>query len=60
MNGVVYDPPRAGLPFLAVVLDNKGEVVVARSVPSVQAGESLIQQVMTEFAAAHGLKPEWK
>ncbi len=52
MHGVVYDPPGAGLPYLAVVLDNNGEVVVARSVPSVAAGESLIATVFAEFAAA--------
>lgn len=51
MNGVVYDPPRAGLPFLAVVLNN-GEVVVARAVASVAAGEALIGQVFADFAAA--------
>ena len=51
MNGVVYDPPAPGLPYLAVVL-HKGEVVVARAVPSVQAGESLIASVFQSFADA--------
>ncbi|BEP93273.1 hypothetical protein GmRootA79_16570 [Acidovorax sp. A79] len=60
MNGVVYDPPRAGLPYLAVVLDNNGEVVVARSVPSVAAGEALIQQTFAAFAADRGLNVQVK
>ena len=52
MHGVVYDPPKAGLPYLAVVLDNNGEVVVARSVPSVEAGELLISGVFNQFIDA--------
>ena len=52
MHGVVYDPPRAGLPYLAVVFGNDGEVVVARSVRSVADGESLIAQVFQDFANA--------
>lgn len=51
MKGVVYDPPAAGLPYLAVVL-NKGEVVVAKSVSSVAAGEALIAKVFSDFASA--------
>lgn len=52
MHGVVYDPPRAGLPFLAVVLDNDLQVVISRAVPGVAEGEALIQSVFAEFAAA--------
>ncbi|WP_295460744.1 hypothetical protein [uncultured Pseudomonas sp.] len=51
MKGVVYDPPGAGLPYLAVVLHNN-EVVVARAVSSVAAGEALIAKVFEDFAAA--------
>lgn len=51
MNGVVYLPPTSGLPYLAVVLHD-GEVVVARSVPSVAAGEELIASVFNGFADA--------
>ena len=51
MKGVVYDPPSAGLPYLAVVL-NKGEVVVARAVASVAEGEALIASVFQSFADA--------
>jgi hypothetical protein len=60
MNGVVYDPPRADLPYLAVVLDNNGEVVVARSVPNAAAGEALIQQTFEAFAAEKGLNVQVK
>ncbi|TWS07794.1 hypothetical protein FJD35_24240 [Pseudomonas mandelii] len=51
MKGVVYDPPGPGLPYLAVVLNN-GEVVVARSVSSVAAGEAMIAKVFSDFADA--------
>lgn len=51
MKGVVYDPPAAGLPYLAVVL-HKDEVVVARAVPSVAAGEALIANVFQSFMEA--------
>lgn len=51
MKGVVYDPPAAGLPYLAVVLHNS-EVVVSKAVPSVAAGEALIASVFQSFADA--------
>lgn len=51
MNGVVYDPPAAGLPYIAVVLHD-GEVVVARAVSSVEIGEALIAEVFQSFADA--------
>ena len=51
MKGVVYDPPSVGLPHLAVVLHD-GEVVVAKTVPSVAAGEILIADVFQSFADA--------
>jgi hypothetical protein len=52
MNGVVYDPPKAGLPYLAVVLDNSGKVIVADSVRSVAEGEALIASVFNAFVEA--------
>lgn len=52
MHGTVYGPPSQGLPFLAVVLDNQGEVVVAKSVKSVEEGGALIAGVFAQFAAA--------
>lgn len=51
MKGVVYDPPSAGLPYLAVVLHDN-EVVVAKAVPSVAAGEALIASVFQSFQDA--------
>lgn len=55
MSSVVYDPPGPGFPFIAVLFDPKGEVVVARTVPSREAGEALIIQVLNEAAAEAGL-----
>lgn len=54
MNGVVYDPPRSGLPYLAVVLHNNGEVIVARSVPTAEAGEKMIEETFEAFAKETG------
>lgn len=51
MKGVVYDPPAAGLPYIAVVLHD-GEVVVSRAVSSIAAGEALIAKVFQDFASA--------
>jgi hypothetical protein len=55
ITGAVYDPPRPGLPHIAVTFKPDGEVLVARVVPSVAAGEALIQSVMQEFVEKHGL-----
>lgn len=52
MHGTVYDPPAPGLPHLAVVLDNNGEVIVAKSVSSVAAGEALMASIFAQFAEA--------
>jgi hypothetical protein len=49
-SDAVYDPPRAGLPHAAVVFAPDGQVLGARTVPSVAAGESFLAQIMTEFA----------
>lgn len=51
LKGVVYDPPRPGLPYIAVVLDDDNQVVSADSVPSVAAGEALIAEVFARFKA---------
>jgi hypothetical protein len=50
VRATVYDPPAAGLPYLAVLLHGD-EVLAARAVPSVEAGEAFNQMMMTEFAA---------
>ncbi len=52
MHGVVYDPPGVGLPFLAVVLDNKGEVVTVKAVPSAEYGEAFIAEMFQRFVEA--------
>lgn len=49
---VVYDPPGHGFPFLAVLLDEDGEVLVARAVPSREAGEALILSVMNDMSVS--------
>lgn len=51
MIGVVYDPPKPGLPFLAVVLHNN-EVVISKVVSSPVAGEAMIASVFSDFAKA--------
>ena len=50
MNAIVYDPPAPGFPYLAVVFKSDGEVLVARSVPSREAGEDMIEEVFEEFS----------
>lgn len=49
VKAAVYDPPRSGLPHVAVVFDPKGEVLVARTVPSVAAGEAFLKQIFAEM-----------
>lgn len=56
ISSVVYDPPKQGFPFLAVVFDTEGEVLVARAVPSQESGETLIASVLSEFAQQNGLQ----
>ncbi|MDY7536423.1 hypothetical protein RGV33_32905 [Pseudomonas sp. Bout1] len=51
MKGVVYSPPGAGLPYIAVVLVD-GEVLVSKTVSSIAAGEAMIAKVFSDFAAA--------
>ena len=49
VTAIVYDAPRAGLPPLAVILHN-GEVLVARTAPSIVAAEKFLADVVHEFA----------
>jgi len=51
MKGVVYDPPGAGLPYLAVVFHGD-ELIVAKPVPSLEAGNALIESVFLAFVEA--------
>lgn len=50
MVGGVYTPPRPGLPYVAVVL-NDGQVVSADAVPSPEVGEAMIATIFKQFAA---------
>ncbi|MFZ5757934.1 MAG: hypothetical protein ACOY3X_13590 [Pseudomonadota bacterium] len=54
ITGAVYDPPRADLPCIAVIFKPDGEVLVARRVPTAEAGEALIAKVFEEFAKQAG------
>ncbi len=49
LNGIVYDPPAAGFPYVAVVFKPDGEVLVARSVATREAGEAIIATSLAEF-----------
>jgi hypothetical protein len=48
IHGAVYTPPTENLPFVAVIIGPDGEVLTARVVPSVQAGEELVAQVLAD------------
>jgi len=56
ITSVVYAPPTAELPHLAVVFHPDGEVLIARRVSSQEAGERLIRDVAQEFTEQHNLK----
>lgn len=49
VKGLVYDSPKAGFPHVVVVFDDDGEVLVARSVPSVAAGDALLEEVLGDL-----------
>ena len=51
---VVYAPPTAGFPYLAVVFGVDGQVVSATTVSSQEAGETLIREVAQAFARHYG------
>lgn len=46
ITGAVYDPPNPKLPLVVVLIGPDGEVLTARVVPSHQAGEKLIEEVL--------------
>jgi hypothetical protein len=55
IQGAVYAPPSGGnLPYVAVLFSPSGEVLTARAVPSIPAGEQLIQDVLSSAAEAAG------
>ena len=49
--GAVYDPPRPGLPHVAVVFAN-GKELKAVSVPSIAVGEEIIAKLLEAYVAA--------
>ena len=51
MSGIVYDPPRAGWPTLAVVFGFDGDVLIARAVNDRAEGEALLANVMQAVQA---------
>jgi hypothetical protein len=51
ISGVVYDPPKAGLPHVAVLLHD-GEVLAARAFNSIAAGEAFIAKIKATSASA--------
>jgi len=57
--GVVYDPPHAGFPYLAVLFNEKdmGKAMVAQPVSSIAEGEALIAELakgLVELAKKDG------
>lgn len=55
VRGAVYGPPSSGLPPIAVIL-YENEVVGARTVPSVEAGEAFLAKMLQEFSGMVGHK----
>jgi hypothetical protein len=56
ITAVVYSPPRPDLPHLAVSFGPDGEVIAARTMPSLAAAEAFIEDIMTQFAKERGAK----
>jgi hypothetical protein len=54
ITAAVYDPPRRGLPSLAVIFGPDGEVLAARSMPSSDHAEAFCAEMMAQFAASTG------
>ena len=51
ISGAVYDPPREGLPILAVVFGVDGDVLIARCMDSREEAETLLAQVQSKIQA---------
>jgi hypothetical protein len=49
ITGAVYDPPSPDLPRVAIVLDPEGQVLVARVVDTIEAGETFIQKFVADL-----------
>jgi hypothetical protein len=48
VTGVVYRPPVTGIPFLAALFGEGGELLLVRPVESIEAGESLLEAITEE------------
>jgi hypothetical protein len=51
ISGAVYDPPRLGLPLLAVVFGADGDVLIARCMDSREEAETLLAQIQAKIQA---------
>ena len=51
ISGAVYDPPRQGLPLLAVVFGADGDVLIARRMDTREEAETLLAQIQTKIQA---------
>jgi hypothetical protein len=51
ISAAVYDPPREGLPILAVVFGAEGAVLIARRMDSREEAETLLAQVQNKTQA---------
>jgi hypothetical protein len=56
LSSVVYAPPAQGLPHLAVLFGRDGEILAARPMVSLEAGERFIADTDLEIAEKHGLQ----
>jgi hypothetical protein len=48
---VVYDPPASGFPHIAVLFDPAGELIAARPVESIDAGEAALVSLVGELTS---------
>ena len=51
ISGAVYDPPREGLPILAVVFGADGDVLIARCMDNREEAETLLAQIQAKIQA---------
>jgi hypothetical protein len=51
LTAVVYDPPAPGIPHMAVLFDESGEVVAVRPVESIDAGEAALANLIGHITA---------
>jgi len=50
VRAVVYAPPAEGFPHLAIIIGADGHVLMCEAVPSRDAGEHFLFEIMNEFA----------